>query len=234
MFKRLRKKREPSPYEQLRGSILANERLDKMATYSESTDGASSPWYHFAAAHRLVSTDTAAAQKHLRNILELSDIESRTYLQAWHCLRMLGVEPDDPTRREVIGMAVEVGLGPGLDSVAAYKDRSARYFNHSGAAVIWDTETSEMNAQIESFLGVAQTVGENTEPFDEDHPSPPDRGMMLINILTPGGIHIGMGPMNAMQGDPLGAAVTETAIALMQALMNAAETDGEQDTPAAF
>ena len=38
MLKRLKKKREPSPYEQLRGSILANEPLDKVANYSESTD----------------------------------------------------------------------------------------------------------------------------------------------------------------------------------------------------
>ena len=129
----------------------------------------------------------------------------------------------------MIGMVVEVGLDAGLEAVAAYRDHSARYFNHTGAAVIWDTDTPKINAQIEPFLAVAQTVGENTEPFYEDHPSPPDRGMMLINVLTPGGIHIGMGRMGAMQGDPMGAAVTQTAIGLMQTLMNAAETSGEQD-----
>ena len=229
MFKWLKKKREPSPYEQLRGSILANEDLAKVASYSDGTDDESSPWYHFAAAHRVASTDTAAAQKYLRHILELSNIESRTYLQAWHCLRTLGVEPDDETRRDVKGIVVEVGLKGGLDSVAAYSDHSARYFNHSGAAVIWDTETPEMNARIDPFLEVAAAVGENTEPLEGAHPPLPDRGMMLINVLTPGGIHIGLGPMEAMQGDPMGAAVTQTALALMQALMNAGETGGDKD-----
>lgn len=226
MFKWLKKNRDPSPYEQLRGSILANQDLAHVATYSDGTDDASSPWYHFAAAHRLASADAAAAQQHLRTILELP-VESRTYLQTWHCLRALGVEPDDDARSEVNGIVVEVGLDAGLDAVAAYKDHSARYFNQSGAAVIWDTESAEMNARIDPFLEVAAAIGENTTPLEGDHPPPPDRGIMLINVLTPGGIHIGMGPMDALQRDPMGAAVTQAALALMQALMDAAETGGK-------
>lgn len=237
MFEWLKKKRDQSTYEQLRGSILANEDLAKVATYSDGTysdatgsdgtDDESSPWYHFAAAHRLVATDVAAAQQHLRTILELPEIESRTYLQAWHCLRTLGVVPDADTRSEVNGIVVEVGLDAGLDSVSAYKDHSARYFNHSGGSVIWDTESAEMNACIDPFLEVAAAIGKNTTPLEVDHPPPPGRGMMLINILTPGGIHIGAGPMDALQGDPMGAAVTQAALTLVQALMSAAETDGK-------
>jgi len=211
MFKWLKKKPDPSPYEQLRGSILANETLDKLAVSADGTDDASSPWYNFAAAQRAASTGITAAQQHLRDILELSDIESRPYLQTWHCLRTLGVEPDEQARHQVHGIVVEVGLDGGLDSVAAYKDHSARYFNHSGAAVIWDTATPEMNAHIDPFLEVAEAVGANTEPWKEHHPPPPRRGMMLINILTPGGIHIGTGRMDAMQSDPMGATVTHAA-----------------------
>ncbi|MCC9608828.1 hypothetical protein LOC68_08310 [Blastopirellula sp. JC732] len=213
----------PSPYEQLRGSILASETLEKAASYDKGEDDPASPWFHFAAAQRVASTDKAEAEQHLRHILTMPQVESRTYLQAWHYLRALGVTPDEETRRRAIGMVVEVGLEMGVDSVAAYQDHSARYFNQAGSVIIWDTETPEMNELIDIFLDVAQQVGDNTQPWDEAHPDPPSQGMMLINILTPAGIHIGMGPMNAMQNDPMGKAVTQTALALMQSLIQATE-----------
>lgn len=221
MFGWLRKKLDPSPYEQLRGSILANEELAKVATYAKETDDEMSPWHHFAAANRVATTDTAAAVARLRQILALPNLESRTILQTWHCLRTLGVAPDASLSRKVCGIVVEVGLDAGLDALAAYEDHSARYFNHSGATVIWDITTEEMNGYIDPFLEVAKAVCENTAPFDQPHPAVPDNGNMLINILTPNGIHIGMGPMDALQRDPMGSAVIQTALALMKALMSA-------------
>jgi len=221
MSELLKMTRDPSPYEQLRGSILANEELAKVATYAKQTDDETSPWHHFAAAYQVATTDTAAAESRLRQILALPNLESRTFLQTWHCLRTLGVSPDALLGRKVCGIVVEVGLDVGLDALAAYEDHSARYFNHSGATVIWDVNTEEMNACIDPYLEVAKAVGENTAPFDQQHPAVPGNGNMLINILTPNGIHIGMGSMNALQRDPMGSAVIQTALTLMQALMSA-------------
>ena len=172
----------------------------------------------------MIATDVGAATSHLRDVLALPGIDSRTFLQAWHCLRALGVHPDDRVGGEVHGMVVEVGLDAGLDAVAAYKDRSARYFNHSGAQVVWDTETAAMNAQIDPFLEIARVIADNTKPFEEAHPSPPARGVVLINILTPKGIHIGIGETSALQNEPLGAAALQTAFTLMQELMGTAKS----------
>ncbi len=218
---------KPLPFDEHRGSILANEDLAAVAAYLDGTADTSSPWYHFAKTQHLVSTDVAAAEIHLRTITRLPGVESRTYLQAWHCLRSMGIEPEDSVRNEVHGIVVEVGLDQGADVVAAYKDRSARYFNHSGAAVIWDGHSTEMNAHIEPFLEVAAAIGTNTSPLLADHPPPPDRGIMLINVLTPGGIHIGMGPLTAMQNDATGSTVIHTAMSLMQALIHYAERDSD-------
>ena len=216
---------KPLPCNEHRGSILANEDLATVAAYFDGTDDTSSPWYHFATAHRLAATDAATAETHLRTITGLPGVESRTYLQAWHCLRSIGIEPTDGVRSEVNGIVVEVGLDQGVDVVAAYQDHSARYINHSGAAVIWDEDSAEMNAHIEPFLEVAAAIGANTSPLDGDHPPPPQRGFMLINVLTPGGIHIGMGPLTDLQGDPMGSAVIKTAMSLMNALVQHAQSD---------
>jgi hypothetical protein len=43
--------------------------------------------------------------------------------------------------------------------------------------------------------------------------------MVLLNILTFGGIHIGMGPMQAMLGDQFGKHAISSGLALMLALM---------------
>ena len=223
---RKKKKREPTAYEQLRGSILANEDLSIVGTGVAASDYESPPWSHFAEANRLASRGAAPAIVQLRKILALPRLESRIYLQTWHCLRALGVVPPEAVRTEVVGVVVEMGLKTGLDAVVAYADCTARYFNHSGAAVIWDTQTTEMNASIDPLLHAAETIGESTAPVEEPHPPPPRRGSLLINILTPGGIHIGMGKTKAMQSDPMGAAVTQAALALMQKLMKLEAAEG--------
>ena len=151
------------------------------------------------------------------------EVETRTCLQAWHCLRALGVEPEEAVGKEVHGIVVEVGPEAGVDSVAAYRDRTARYFYHSGAVVIWDTDTAEMNASIDPLLEIAASICGSTAPYDEPHPPAPDRDVLLINILTPAGIHIGTGPMDIMQNDPMGAAVTQAAMGLMQKLIKVDE-----------
>ena len=219
MFDFLKKKPKPgpTPYEQLRGAILANEELKVVASRAAGDEQKNSPWALFAQARQ--AADKTEAQEHLQRILQSPDLEARVYAQAWQCLRQLGVSPDSTTAAEVYGIVVEVGLNAGLDSVAAYSDHSARYFNHSGAAVIWETETAEMNQRIDACLEVAEFVRSRTEPGDGPHPAPPGEGMMLVNVLTPAGIHFGAGPMDTMQTDPMGAAVTQSALDLMQALM---------------
>jgi hypothetical protein len=207
------------PYDSLRGSILCNQSLDVFAATASEVGDADSPWARFAAANRLATKDPTEAVRQLRQILSTPDVETRVWLQAWHCLRAMGENPEAAESRQVHGMVVEVGMDEGVDALAAYNDRSARYFNYSGAAVIWDVKTDEMSAHIEPFLEVARVIGAATEPWLGPHPALPTAGDILIQILTPGGIHIGMGPMNAMQRDPMGAAVIQAAVGLMQALI---------------
>ena len=89
-------------------------------------------------ARQLADTDdTRSAAAALQGVLNMPELESRHYLQAYHFLRALGVNAPPEKTKDVLGVVVEVGMQRGLDLIAAYADRHARYFNYSGAGVVW-------------------------------------------------------------------------------------------------
>jgi hypothetical protein len=102
--------------------------LEEVASRGTSTSD--DVWSHFAAAQQaLREGDKIGAIQAIRRVEEMEGQEARLHLQAWHCLRMLGELPPESIAREVKGVVVEVGLRGGVDLVAAYADRTARYWN---------------------------------------------------------------------------------------------------------
>ncbi|HEX8891356.1 MAG TPA: hypothetical protein VF779_19565, partial [Pyrinomonadaceae bacterium] len=113
---------------------------------STSTD---EPWASFIKARdQLDGGDKALAKETLRHILAIPDLESRHYLQAWHFLRELGEQPSAAAAKQLYGVVVEVSMDEGLDIVAAYADHTARYFNYSGAAIIWERPDTSLDADV--------------------------------------------------------------------------------------
>jgi hypothetical protein len=104
------------------------------------------PWSSFERARQSMdSGDAEGAITVLQNILRMPNLESRHYLQAHNQLRQLGVDAPSEIAKEVLGVVVEVGMDKGLDLVAAYSDHHARYFNDSGAAVIWERANEQLD-----------------------------------------------------------------------------------------
>ncbi len=102
------------------------------------------------ARNALAADQRSRASDTLRGVLAIDGLESRHYLQAWHFLRQLGVMPDGSTAHHLFGVVVEVALAEGLDVLAAYEDHTARYFNYSAAAVVWD----HADRSLDAFLAV--------------------------------------------------------------------------------
>jgi hypothetical protein len=178
------------------------------------------PWTRFARARDLLTrkdTDRAAAE--LERIVATAGLESRHYLQAWQVLREIGRSPAEGEADRVLGVVVEVSLDAGLDLLAAYADRHARYYNFSGAGVVWDRPDGSLDAPIARLLEAGQAVADNTGTWDEPRPGVPPKGQARFSMLTPGGIHFGQGPLDAFAGDPLASRVLGAATALMQQLI---------------
>ena len=191
---------------------------------SDASLADSEPWRSFVTARQQAEAgNEAEARATLAQILGIENLESRHYLQAWHFLRSLGETPDADEAKRVYGVVVEVCMPEGLDLVAAYEDLSARYFNYSGAGVIWEHPNSALDEQVEALLEAGRVVVAQIGPWEGERPAVPADGQARISMLTPSGIHFGQAPLEALSGDPLGGRVIGAAIGLMQALISQTE-----------
>jgi hypothetical protein len=123
------------------------------------------------------------------------------------------------------GVVVEVEVdGAGVDTVAAFADGTARYLNHSGAAVVWEADDPVIRARVQAMIAAAVPVRTVAGPGDEPVPARPGRSMALIAVLTDEHPMIGLGPFDALASDPVGGPVLRSAFNLMTGLMERAAT----------
>lgn len=187
---------------------------------ASATDLDGEPWLSFIRAReQLNSGEQNSAKQTLRRILEMTDLESRHYLQAWYFLRELGESPAGDEAKRLYGVVVEVTLDEGLDIVAAYADHTARYFNYSGAAVVWERPDESLDQAIDSLLAAGRVVTDKIGPWPGPRPPAPPVGHVRISMLVPSGLHFGQGPFEALSEDPLGGPVITAAMQLMQDLI---------------
>ena len=119
----------------------------------------------------------------------------------------------------VAGVVVEVGLEGGLDLLAAYDDHTARYYNYSGAGVVWEHPDASLDAAIDALLARGQVICQQIGPWEGERPGPPPRGDMRISLLTPLGLHFGQAPHEVLARDPLAGPLVAAATSLMQQLI---------------
>lgn len=203
----------------IREVLFGDEPLEKIGAYAQGLPD-KSPWAWFAvAAQRQADGDSPGAIAALQKVLHSNGLEVRLYLQAWHCLRGFDQPPPDDLACEIQGVVVEVALERGLDIVAAYADGSARYVNYSGAAIVWDTHDADIDRVVGELLMVGQSIVDVSEPWDGPRPPAPATGIVRINGLTFGGLHLGQGSFQAISQDGLGGLALRGAFDLMQALL---------------
>lgn len=185
--------------------------------------GGGEPWTVFSsAAARLERGDRPGAIDALRSIVQRPGLESRHYLQAWASLRELGIAPAPDEAKHVYGVVVDVPMDSGLDTLAAYEDRRARYVNFSGAVIVWEAPDTRVDGHIRKLLAAGQKLAGLIGPWEGKRPSLPPR-QARISLLTPSGLHFGQAPVQALVRDAMAAPVIDAATELMQALIDIAE-----------
>ncbi|GAB2962493.1 hypothetical protein GCM10027048_33810 [Hymenobacter coalescens] len=91
----------------------------------------------------------------------------------------------------MLGVVVEVGMEQGFDLVAAYADGTARYYNYSGAGVVWERPDDSLAAPVQALLAAGERVVGQIGPWEQPRPAAPPQGSARINMLTPAGLHFG-------------------------------------------
>ena len=177
------------------------------------------PWGAFVAARQyLAAGRRPEAIAQWQKVLEQPDLEPRCYLQAWHFLRQQEQHPPAHIATQLLGVVVEVAMPEGLDLVAAYSDHSARYYNYSGAGVIWEHPDSSLDSVIDELLEASRNVVAQIGPWNETRPGPPPPDSARLSFLTPSGLHFGQGPYDALSRDRWGGPVLNWAFELLTGL----------------
>src|SRR4029077_6514239 len=178
------KKEVPNPNSALRETLFGDVPL---ATWA--ADKPAEPWTTLSmAASHFERGDRGAAVRSLRALLGRAGLESRHYLEAWSALRQAGVSPPADEAKHVYGVVVDVPMNSGFDTLAAYEDRSARYLNFSGAAIVWDAPDSRMDDHVRKLLVAGQDLVRMIGPWEDRRPPLTPR-QARISLLTPSGLH---------------------------------------------
>lgn len=202
----------------IRETLFGDMPLDQWPSDGDASDEL--PWGAFVSARQtLAGGNRAGAIAGWRRILTQPGFEPRCYLQAWHFLRQHGEQPAPEVAKQLLGVVIEVALPQGLDLLAAYADHSARYYNHSGAGVVWERPDDSLDAAIDQLLAVSRPIVSQIGAWEETRPAPPPTDSARLSFLTPSGLHFGQGPMAALARDPLGGQVLHSASGLMNAMI---------------
>jgi hypothetical protein len=180
------------------------------------------PWSLFVEGHDqvMLKGDIKGAIKTYKKIAETPGLESRHYLQAWHFLRKLGTTPPADIARNVYGVVVDVVLESGQETVAAYADHHARYINYTGGGVIWEAPDASLNEKIDTLLRVCEPPARQLKPLDKHPLAPSALNAVQICILTPSGIHHGLGTFEGWSKDAMGGPILVAATDLMKSLVD--------------
>ena len=217
MFNFFKKKEKPRQPIAIRDTLFGDMPISEWPSDSSLS---LEPWASFVQARNcLQERDKESAITILKRITDMPGLESRHYLQAWHFLRGLGVNPPPDKAKTVYGVIVEVAVQGGADLVAAYADRTARYLHHSGGGVIWEHPDTSLDAEVEALLSTGQAVANLIGPWDQARPPAPQGDNVRLNMLTPSGLHFGYGSFQTMHQDPNGRALIDPATRLMQGLI---------------
>jgi len=211
-----KKEKSPAPIG-IRDTLFGDMPISDWASDSD-TDA--EPWSIFVQARKhLDRRDKDSAIVLLKKITDTPALEPRHYLQAWHFLRQLGVNPPPEKAKLVYGVVVEVALKRGADIVAAYTDHTARYLHHTGGGVIWEHPDTSLDAEIDALLKAGQAVANVIGPWQQARPPAPQGDNVRLNMLTPSGLRFGYGPFQSLYEETMGRSILDPATQLMQGLI---------------
>lgn len=151
----------------------------------------------------------------LQEIIDDTSLETRVKILAYNKLRAAGVPID---KKDLLAVIVEVGMDEGLDVLASFQDGTARYLNHSGNMIIWETTTADSNDLTKRLFDESSKVVQQIGPWDKARRPQPAKGNARISFLVSDGLYFGEAPLNTLFSDPLAAHALQAATALMQYL----------------
>lgn len=124
-----------------------------------------------------------------------------------------------PNKKELLAVIVEVGLDEGLDVLASFNNGTARYINHTGKILVWETtDDIAANKITNDLFASSQDIVNQIGAWDKPRRPNPTKGNVRITFLVSDGLYFGEGPMDVLFSDPMASPALTKATELMQYL----------------
>ena len=125
----------------------------------------------------------------------------------------------NPTKKELLAVIVEVGLEKGLDVLASFNNGAARYINHTGKILVWETtDDIEANKITNDLFSSSQNIVNQIGAWDKPRKPYPTKGNVRITFLVSDGLYFGEGPIDVLMNDSMSNPALTKATELMQYL----------------
>lgn len=152
----------------------------------------------------------------LQKIIDDKNSDSRIKVLAYNKQLASGHKPN---KKELLAVIVEVGLDEGLDVLASFNNGTARYINHTGKILVWETTDDTAANKITSELfASSETIVKQIGAWDKPRRPNPTKGNVRITFLVSDGLYFGEGPMDVLFSDPMASPALTKATELMQYL----------------
>lgn len=148
-----------------------------------------------------------ATKEELLKVATDGSLETRMQLLAY---KLLGSDA-----KKFLAVIVEVGMEDGLDTLAAYKDGTARYINHSEKLTVWDAVTNESKQLVDDLFYHSFQVVKQIGPWDKDRLPQPGIGQVRLSFLVSDGLYFGNGPFEILERDVMAGPVIKAATDLL-------------------
>ncbi len=210
-FKKSPAKQEAAsdPYKDSATNLIYNLLFcDNLDLYKESSEASNT--YPFD----ILFSETSSTAD-LQKIIDDSTTDPRVKILAYNRQLANGYKPE----KKLLAVIVEIGLEDGLDVLASFYDGTARYINHSGKMVFWETTTDENANEItDTLFLLSQDVISQIGPWDKPRKPHPAKGNARITFLVSDGLYFGEGQTDVLFNDPLAASALTAATLLMKYL----------------
>ncbi|UJR08705.1 hypothetical protein I4U23_012962 [Adineta vaga] len=199
------------PYQQDANNHIYNLLFcDQLDLYKRSNSSSEDPWY-------LVLSDAPDSEK-LTKLSQHTNVESRLRLLAYHRLQQMN---QSVSKKELLGVIIEIRFAHGQDTLAAYQDGSVRYINQAEKVIIWENRTEESDKLIHNLFQASQNVVDCIGPWLEKRNPPPTVGRCRLSFLVSGQLYFGEGLLEQFSADSMAGPVISSAFQLLQYLMAA-------------
>jgi hypothetical protein len=156
------------------------------------------------------------SEEDINKVIKDDQIESRIKILAYNKLILMG---NPINKKELFAVIVEIGLDNGLDVLAAYKDGSARYINHSEKLIVWDTVDNISDKLINELFINSERVVRKIGPWDKPRRPFPKKGIVRITFLVSDGLYFGEGPIGVLFNSALDGPALKAATQFMKYLV---------------